>query len=187
MAVCMVASLAVCLVAQPLLQPYGIGVSIKWPNDIYVDGDRKLAGLLIENTLQSGWLTRSIVGVGLNVNQRQWLSDAPNPVSLSQLTGRVFDLDSLLRDIAGRLAATPLNDNVLPSLRRHYLDHLWRREGWHRWRQASDGADFMARIHDVGPDGRLYLHDAMGSERVFAFKEVRPVLGREGWVSPTDL
>ena len=66
-------------------------VLIKWPNDIYV-GDRKIAGILIENTLTGRLIDRSIAGIGVNINQEVFHSDAPNPVSVSQLTVRTYDL-----------------------------------------------------------------------------------------------
>ena len=65
------------------LQPY---LTIKWPNDLYFK-DRKLAGILIENLWQANRLHRSIAGIGLNVNQTRFLSSAPNPISLCQITG----------------------------------------------------------------------------------------------------
>ena len=66
------------------------------PNDIYV-GDRKICGILIENRLKGSTITDSIVGIGLNVNQREFLSDAPNPVSICQLTGEETDREALLQ------------------------------------------------------------------------------------------
>ena len=69
-------------------------VEIKWPNDIYY-GDGKLCGILIENRLQGGVIRDSIIGIGLNVNQEVFLSDAPNPVSLRQILGRDTDREGL--------------------------------------------------------------------------------------------
>lgn len=68
---------------------------IKWPNDIYFD-DRKVGGILIEHQLSPSHILRTIVGVGLNVNQRQFVSDAPNPVSLCQIALHDFDRRPLL-------------------------------------------------------------------------------------------
>lgn len=68
---------------------------IKWPNDIYFD-DRKVGGILIEHQLSPSHILRTIVGVGLNVNQRQFVSDAPNPVSLCQIAHHDFARRPLL-------------------------------------------------------------------------------------------
>ena len=84
-------------------------VCIKWPNEIYA-GDRKICGILIENTITGTSIDRTIVGIGLNVNQTEFRSDAPNPVSMRQLMPKIeFDVESLARamvsDILGRVDA----------------------------------------------------------------------------------
>ena len=63
---------------------------IKWPNDIWV-GDRKICGILVENTIESGLVSSSIIGIGLNLNQKEFDPSLPNPVSLGQLTGKKYD------------------------------------------------------------------------------------------------
>ncbi|MDE5927427.1 MAG: biotin--[acetyl-CoA-carboxylase] ligase, partial [Duncaniella sp.] len=78
-------------------------VSIKWPNDIYVD-DRKICGILIENTITGTSIDRTIVGIGLNVNQTEFRSDAPNPVSMRQLMPKIeFAVASLARAMVSDL------------------------------------------------------------------------------------
>ena len=72
-------------------------VAIKWPNDIYVDG-KKIAGILIENTLSANKIANCIVGIGLNVNQIQF-SPSINATSLAILTDKEFDLEQLLNDL----------------------------------------------------------------------------------------
>src|SRR5680860_150521 len=69
-------------------------VSIKWPNDIYI-GNKKIAGILIENAIKGRNLFSTVIGVGLNLNQKNFLSDAPNPVSLYQLTGKEYNIKSV--------------------------------------------------------------------------------------------
>ena len=56
-------------------------IAIKWPNDIYVNDD-KICGILIENTLSGYSISQSIAGIGININQQTFLSNAPNPISL---------------------------------------------------------------------------------------------------------
>lgn len=72
------------------LQNKGIEPWIKWPNDIWV-GDKKICGILVENTIHDGLIDFSIVGVGLDINQTDWPSELPNPVSLKGLTGMDYD------------------------------------------------------------------------------------------------
>lgn len=180
MAITMAVTTAIC----DALAPY-YDCQIKWPNDIYVDGDRKLAGLLIENELSAGRVRRSVVGIGLNVNQTVFTSGAPNPVSLSQLTGRSYDLGALLERIVAEILRHDISDEAVEALRAEYMQRLWRREGSHRWRDTATGEEFLASIADVRDNGLLKLIDTDGRRRYFLFKEVQPILSG-GLVSPTD-
>ena len=63
------------------LRSHGIHAQIKWPNDIYV-GSRKICGILIENSLRGNRLSSSIIGIGLNINQRNFDVNLPNPTSM---------------------------------------------------------------------------------------------------------
>lgn len=154
-------SLAIC---EALDQHIG-DVSIKWPNDIYWR-DGKLGGILIENRLQGKMIRDSIIGVGLNVNQQVFHSDAPNPVSLWQIHGQQTDRKALLEDILQRFGLLMGED-----LEKRYFARLYRSRGFHPYADCQ-GA-FMAEIIDVEPDGHLLLRDEDGKERRYAFKEVR--------------
>ena len=72
-------------------------LTIKWPNDIYY-GDKKLVGILIENALIGQYVEHSIVGIGVNVHQMNWRSNAPNPISMKEITGREYDIEELLNE-----------------------------------------------------------------------------------------
>lgn len=152
-----------------LLEQYVSDVSIKWPNDIYV-GEKKICGILIENRLQGSVIKDSIVGIGLNVNQQEFHSDAPNPVSLCQLLGHEVDCTQLMSDFLGRLANVPTEG----TLRSQYENRLFRR------RKLVEYADktgvFRASLQGVAPDGRLMLRDEKNLERTYAFKEVKFVI-----------
>ncbi len=152
-----------------LLEQYVSDVSIKWPNDIYV-GERKICGMLIENRLQGSVIRDCIIGIGLNVNQREFHSDAPNPVSLCQLVGHELDREELLHDFLRRLESVSQHE----TLSSDYENRLFRR------RKLVEYADktgvFKASLQRVMPDGRLMLRDEKNQERTYAFKEVRFVL-----------
>lgn len=173
-----VLSQLVALSIKEALDAYLSDVSIKWPNDIYC-GERKICGILIENDLQGSQIGRCIIGVGLNVNQEQFLSDAPNPVSLRQLTAREHDRRTLLADILRRLQQgyrllahdTP---TASASLSARYAAALFRREGYHRYTDAS--GPFLARVVGVEADGRFLLQDDSGRLRSYLFKEVQYLL-----------
>ena len=143
-------------------------VTIKWPNDIYV-GDRKICGILIENRLKGSTITDSIVGIGLNVNQREFRSDAPNPVSIFQLTGEETDREALLQAFLKELSKAMEMDPE--TLAQSYRSRLYRREGMHRFSDSQ--GEFEAKVLNVLDDGRLVLLDTEGKARMYAFKEVQ--------------
>lgn len=150
-------------------------VSIKWPNDIYVD-DRKICGILIENTITGTSIDRTIVGIGLNVNQTEFRSDAPNPVSMRQLMPKMeFDVESLARamvsDILERVDAALASPQQ--SLCGEYFGRLWRNEGWHPFYDHQRDHTMTARVDSVDPSGIITLTDrADGIARTYAFKEL---------------
>ena len=159
-AISMQVSLAIC---EALGERIG-DLSIKWPNDIYWR-NAKICGILIENRLKGNHICDSIVGVGLNVNQRQFHSDAPNPVSLWQICEQTTDREQLLNDILKALDRYWDKD-----VKAQYLSMLYRHKGFHPY--ADKAGAFMAEIMDVEDDGHLLLRDEESKVRRYAFKEV---------------
>lgn len=153
--------------------PADVFVRVKWPNDIYA-GDRKICGILIENSLSGDSISHSVAGIGLNVNQRVFRSDAPNPVSIAQLSGREHDVREIIAEIADEIDLLM----SLPPREVHgeYLSSLWRGCGFYRYATPS-GEIFCAEVAGVGLDGVLSLRDQAGAVRRFAFKEVAPLIG----------
>lgn len=146
-------------------------LTIKWPNDIYWQ-DKKLAGILLENAIVGAEIKYSIAGIGLNVNQTVFVSDAPNPVSLKQITGKTYDIDQLMKDLFEAVKAV-LNE---PEERiwSKYKDHLYRREGF--WPYEDQNGRFEAQIKDVLPTGEIILQDENNKERTYHFKQIRYIL-----------
>ena len=144
-------------------------VEIKWPNDIYV-GDQKICGILIENRLQGSVIKDSIIGIGLNVNQREFKSDAPNPVSLYQLTGKETDREALLSTFLQAFDKALHNKTTCFI----YREILYRKGKDSLYKSKT--TCFTARLMDVLPDGRLLLVDQEGQERTYTFKEVEFII-----------
>jgi len=168
-------SMAVAVVMTKIIRPYVGRAKVKWPNDIYV-GDKKIAGILIENRLKGNQLSECVVGIGLNVNQTRFRSDAPNPVSIKQITGVEVDLHRLERRIV-RMFGKMIDSRqyvLTPWLKREYMSRLYRHVGYHRY--ADDAGEFEARIIDVEPSGQIELKDRQRRIRSYAFKEVRAIL-----------
>jgi BirA family biotin operon repressor/biotin-[acetyl-CoA-carboxylase] ligase len=171
-------SMAVSLAFLDVLTARGISdLSIKWPNDIYWR-DRKLCGILIENKLSGTEVRQSIIGAGLNVNQTVFVSDAPNPVSMKQILGMDTPREQLLTDLLsafdGRLKLISGGEAARQQLHTDYLSSLYRREGYHAYRDAN--GCFEARIVSVEESGYLLLQDREGRERRYGFKEVNIIL-----------
>ena len=148
-----------------------LGISelgIKWPNDIYWK-DKKVAGILVENAIVGSEVKYSIAGIGLNVNQTEFVSDAPNPISLKQIYGTDFDIDELMQKLYAEVQRT-LEENVWAE----YKAHLYRREGF--WQYEDKNGIFEAQIEDVLPTGEIVLRDQEGKKRIYHFKQVRYVL-----------
>lgn len=168
-------SMAEALAVKDALDPIAGEVTLKWPNDVYWH-DRKISGTLIETAISGRLVKDCIFGTGINVNQRVFRSDAPNPVSLRQITGRDTDmnvvLDSVLEAFEGYYAMVLYGE--YDRVGRLYHDALYRRTGMHAY-SDSDGR-FMASVVRVGHDGRLVLRDDAGRERIYAFKEVSYII-----------
>jgi BirA family biotin operon repressor/biotin-[acetyl-CoA-carboxylase] ligase len=155
--------------------------SIKWPNDIYY-GDSKVAGVLIENDLQGDRVLRSTIGIGININQHRFLSDAPNPRSLADIVGhnveRRFVLEQFMNCFTHYMQQ--IDDgkpDALDALHDSYIKHLYRCGEEHSY-SDKDGA-FRATLTNVEPTGHLILRDSCGLLRRYAFKEVKFELNEE--------
>lgn len=152
-------------------------VTVKWPNDIYI-GDRKVAGILIETELQGNCVKKAVIGVGLNVNQPHFESNAPNPVSLSQLSGHTYERSFILASIMGHFRHwyTQIQQGNLAPLHAAYRRALYRGGADSFWPYEDVNGVFMASVADVEPDGHLVLLDKDGARRRYAFKEVAFIL-----------
>lgn len=164
-AVSMVCALGVC----DFISLHVEGVSVKWPNDVYV-GDRKICGILIEHTVAGAFIRRSLCGIGVNINQSEFLSDAPNPVSLLQLTGKQIPLEKALEELLTCIGRRYGQIADYGQLERDFMTCLYRRQGIHEWEDEAGG--FRASIDRIDEYGRLVLEDTDGKTRVYGFKEV---------------
>lgn len=166
-----IASLAV----KETLDSYIGDVSIKWPNDVYWK-DKKICGMLIENNLEGSYISQSIAGIGININQEEFHSSAPNPVSIKQITLRESDRMEILAQVLQRVKAyyKLLQKGETELITYRYQKALFRKEGMHLYKDSK--GIFNAKIVKVEPDGQLVLQDDTGKIRRYVFKEVQYVL-----------
>lgn len=163
--------------------PHAAGVSIKWPNDIYI-GTRKACGMLLTHTLSGARIARTVAGVGINVNQEAFCGDAPNPCSLRQLLGQPVSRTQLLTEVVQRFAHSyhaltraPQGEELIAAqrtLEARYTALLFRRHGLHAY--ADRHGRFLAAIAGIRPDGTLLLRDSDNRLRAYHFKEVSYLL-----------
>ena len=157
------------------LSAYSSGITLKWPNDIYWN-DSKISGTLIETAVGGQEIRRCIFGIGVNVNQQVFRSDAPNPVSLCQIVGHELPVENVLQRVLGGMEQEMayIAAGEYEKVSKRYHDMLYRREGLHQYRD-KDGV-FEAAIREVEDSGHLVLADKCGRIRRYAFKEVEFVL-----------
>ncbi|MDO5523970.1 MAG: biotin--[acetyl-CoA-carboxylase] ligase [Bacteroidia bacterium] len=163
-----IASLAI----KNTLDQFTDDIRIKWPNDIYWK-DKKIAGILIENSLQGKVIENSIIGIGLNLNQQIFPIELPNPVSLRQITATEYDkdyiLDLLMKEFF--LLYRALQRGEKQAVEDEYMLDLYRVNGYY-WYQDANGR-FQAKIESVLPSGQLVLKMLdTNEERIYAFKEI---------------
>ncbi len=150
-------------------------VSIKWPNDIYV-GNKKIAGILIENSIKGSTLFSSLLGIGLNLNQEKFLSDAPNPVSLKLITGKEYSIEIVLTEILESIFKwyKKLETGSFSEIDSAYFSQLFRVGEWSGY--SKNKTVFEAKIIGIGEFGQLQLETRDGTVEEFMFKEVEFIL-----------
>jgi BirA family biotin operon repressor/biotin-[acetyl-CoA-carboxylase] ligase len=154
-----------------LVKKYCNQVTIKWPNDILV-GKKKIAGILIENTILGNKINESVAGIGLNINQVTFSVFIPNPTSLKLEAGCQFDILNLLNDLIHYIENwyTHLYNREYQKLERSYEDVLF---GFGEVLDfVENDSPFSAKIVGVAPGGQLKLEMPGGEIRKFGFKEV---------------
>ena len=153
------------------LAKYIPDILIKWPNDLYVK-DRKLAGDLTEHSVSGGRLDFSVAGIGINVNEKDFPDEIPNPTSLFLETGEHYDVDALLDEYLAVLQErrTLLSKEHESELRDEYLSHLYCLNEQHPY--LIDGQRITCTIRDIDRFGRLVLELPNGKREAYGFKEV---------------
>lgn len=171
-----VISMAVTLGLKDYLAGEGIDVRIKWPNDIYFN-DRKICGMLIENSVMDGKLKSSIIGIGLNINQQSFPPEIPNPVSMSQITGKDNDIRHALEEVLSCLVRTLRRIPTEPqALKNEFHNSLYRLDRRHRFIDMKENQEFTGIIRGVSPSAMLQVEMENGEIHEYAFKEISYII-----------
>ena len=152
----------------------GIRAVIKWPNDIYA-GDSKICGILIENGLEGDSIAYSVIGIGINVNQKRFSPAIVNPTSMSRIAGKDYDIRKCLEEICDIFSL------LIPGLTgedlwKEYSTGLYRQGEIHDYTDCRSGKPIRGMIKGVRRDGRLVFTLTDGGCRYFAFKEISYII-----------
>lgn len=149
-------------------------IAIKWPNDIYVS-DKKISGILIQNSLVGTSFEYSVVGIGLNVNQTLFFSNAPNPVSMKMITGIEYGLDDLLTKLLQTIYKWYNQVKTEPQkVEEAYKKALYRLMEWHNY--EIKGSKIFAKITGTNEYGQLLIETDAGPIILCDLKEVKFLL-----------
>ncbi len=149
-------------------------LKIKWSNDIYYN-DKKLAGILIENTIIGNKILYSIAGIGLNLNQIGFPDNLPNPISLNNITGKQYNLQESIENLLSSLKKhISMIDNSSSQLNIDYHNSLYRLNEIHKY--IYNKKTIEAAIIGVNDKGFLKLKTIEEQEIECAFKEIRYII-----------
>lgn len=152
-------------------------VSIKWPNDVYID-DHKVAGTLIQNSLLGKKIQWSVLGLGLNINEVDFPPElVKKATSIRQNIPEKEELDlnhclaSLVATLKSQFKKFALSTSF-HELDELYHAHLYRRNATHRYRRTETGEVFSATLLGTDPNGQLILQLPDGHRELFQLKSI---------------
>ena len=145
---------------------------IKWPNDVYI-GHKKVAGILVQNSIQGNRIEHTIAGLGVNINQENFPVFDPPATSLKLEFGKQYQLKScsgiLFKKIA--LRYHQLKSGARETIHWDYLHALYRFNSWHNYKVGK--RVFLARIIGVNEFGKLVLEEKNGNGLECDIKGIR--------------
>ncbi len=156
----------VALAVADTLKEYGICPKVKWTNDIYV-GDRKICGILLENNISGDTIRRSVVGIGVNINQLQFPDMSRNPTSMILETGLEFSIEEVVERLIVNMQRRYAADSV--AINEEYNKQLYRLNEPHDYR-IGDTLQ-KGTICGTDPTGELMV-EIDGEIRRFLYGEI---------------
>ncbi len=164
-------SMASCLAIISAIKNLNTNFKIKWPNDIYFE-NKKLGGILIENILHGFNIYKTIIGIGLNINQKQFSTNLPNPVSLFQICNQEFDKNLILNQLTINLNKYLIKvvANEFDCLKTEYIENLYLFNKISNFKTKSEIIE--GKIIDIEDFGYLVIETSNRKILKFAFKEV---------------
>lgn len=146
-------------------------IKVKWPNDIYV-GNKKIAGILINNTIKGKEIMYTVVGIGININQRNFSDEVSNPTSLWHYLNTDLKLDYCLKNVLSHIEKRyqQLKDNDSYQINFDYKKALYRLNDFNLFKYKE--SVISARIIGVTEYGQIKLLQKNGEEIICDLKEI---------------
>jgi BirA family transcriptional regulator, biotin operon repressor / biotin---[acetyl-CoA-carboxylase] ligase len=168
-------SMAVSLAIVECVNEFCDSVFIKWPNDIYIS-NKKLCGILIENSLLDNSIQTAIIGIGLNVNQTNFSDWIPNPTSLKLETGNEFDIDTIKGKLIEHFEKyfDLLQNRDFEYIHINYLKHLYLKDKKSFYKDEI--GIFEGKIISVNVQGYIKIEKKNAEIKQYSFKEVEYLL-----------
>lgn len=154
-----------------ILDSSQIDIKIKWPNDILVN-EKKIAGILIENTIHNGQISWCIAGVGINVNQENFEGNL-KATSLKTITGKTYSVEYVLEIMCQQLEKhyLALLNSKKEGIASNYLQNLFGRDKFRDFELNGKLERFC--VKGVGDTGLLLLQDENGKEKQMDVKDIK--------------
>jgi BirA family transcriptional regulator, biotin operon repressor / biotin---[acetyl-CoA-carboxylase] ligase len=147
-------------------------IEIKWPNDILA-GNRKICGVLIENSIQKKYIKQTIVGIGLNVNQENFSKELPNAISMKQITGKNYDrkgvLEALILELKTQIGK--LEKHQYEQIKNDYLNQLYKKQVPTMFKDSWNQL-FLGKIIGISSNGKLQIELEDETVKEFGLKEI---------------
>ena len=161
-----IVSLAICDVLFDL----GLEPNIKWPNDIIVY-DKKISGVLIENKIKGDFITHSIIGVGLNINQCLFQDYCTQATSLSLILNRVFSIKNIEKSLIHFLSKRIEDFRNGYNCHNEYLKLMYLKDNKSSFEHK--GVKFTATIRGLSENGSLIIQRGNNTYDTFKIKEIK--------------
>ena len=173
---------AVCQALVALINEITSGIvsaKIKWPNDIYVN-EKKIAGILIQNTISGYQVKTCIVGIGINVNQEGFTESTVNATSLKSILGKEIDIETVYSQLFLKLEEhyKRLDQKKYSQIKIEYDSGLMDLEKTTKYTNNNRGEVFEGQVLGTTPQGKLILKTDQGSQE-YSFGEISRVFETE--------
>jgi len=164
---------AICLAVYDVISKYiDNQLFIKWPNDI-LSANQKICGILIENSISKSFIKKSIVGIGINVNQEEFKDDLNRVSSLTNITGKLYNLDDLLIEVVNSIKnrVNQLFEKNYKNLELDYLNVLYKKNTPSMFK-TTENVLFMGKIIGISSSGKLQVELEDETLKEFGIKEI---------------